>query len=145
MYHFNFIKAYQAFIWNGFKSVQVTLMLTRDWCEVVNTNVPMIFKSCVPYPMCTSLSIISYPNWFVTWLSPSDLGLDPWYHMTYFHTLWLLQKAIYLKKKAIYNIHTCQARTQRVLKGVQEKRGLQAITLYKLIFVKILNTVSLIF
>ena len=38
------------------KSVQVTLMLTLDCCKILNTNVPMIGKSCIPYPRSTSLN-----------------------------------------------------------------------------------------
>ena len=39
------------------KSVQVTLMLTWDWCKMVITNITMISKSCVPYPRSTSLIV----------------------------------------------------------------------------------------
>ena len=39
---FNFMKAFQAFIWNKIKSIQVTLMLTWDWCKMLNANVYLL-------------------------------------------------------------------------------------------------------
>ena len=44
-----------SFSLKSMKSIQVTLMLAWDWCKMLNTNIPMIFKSCVPYPRSTSL------------------------------------------------------------------------------------------
>ena len=49
-------------MWNRMKLAQVTLMLTWYWFKVLNTNVPMICKSYVPYPRSTSLKV---QNWFL--------------------------------------------------------------------------------
>ena len=48
------------------KSDQVSLMLTWDWCKMLNVNVPMIGKSCVPYPRSTSLT--AQGRW-IRWIS----------------------------------------------------------------------------
>ena len=61
----NFTKDYQAFIWNRMKSVQVTVMLTWDWCKIVSTNIPMICKSCVPYPRSTCLNFCFHCACFI--------------------------------------------------------------------------------
>ena len=48
-------KPIKLFIWNRMKSNQVTLMLTWDWCKMLNIITGMICMSCVPYPKSTSL------------------------------------------------------------------------------------------
>ena len=37
------------------KSDQITLILTWDWCKMLNANVPIICMSCVPYLRSSSL------------------------------------------------------------------------------------------
>lgn len=42
------------------KLVQLTLMLTGDWCKMLNKNVPIICQSCVPDLTSTSLKILMH-------------------------------------------------------------------------------------
>ena len=46
LYHIQFHQS----LWNRMISIQVTLTLPWDLCKMVNTNVPMICTSYVPYP-----------------------------------------------------------------------------------------------
>ena len=42
---------------------KLALMLTWDLCKMLNTNVPMICKSCVPYTRSSTLKKLTVWNW----------------------------------------------------------------------------------